>query len=265
MALDANYLDYLDDADDAFILDAKYEATSAKEVADAQKHLSQDQKDKLESALANTTELFDGKLGLYKAEEIHLEIEPNAVPVHSRAYSVPKSHEAAFRREMDHLLEIGVLSKAGPTEWGSPTFIIPKKDGRVRWISDLRELNKVLKRKVYPLPLIDELVSRRSGYKYFTKIDLTMMYYSFVLDEASRKLCTIVTPYGKFHYNRLAMGLKPAPDFAQYYIAKTLEGLDVECYIDDVGIFSNSYEEHMKLVVTVVQRLQTAGFKITFE
>ena len=62
MALDANYLDYLDDADDAFILDAKYEATSAKEVADAQKHLSQDQKDKLESALANTTELFDGKL-----------------------------------------------------------------------------------------------------------------------------------------------------------------------------------------------------------
>ena len=31
------------------------------------------------------------------------------------------------------------------------------------------------------------------------------------------------------------MGLKPAPDFAQYYIAKTLEGLDVECYIDDVG------------------------------
>ena len=262
MALDANYLDYLDDADDAFILDAKYEATSAKEVADAQKHLSQDQKDKLESALANTTELFDGKLGLYKAEEIHLEIEPNAVPVHSRAYSVPKSHKAAFRREMDHLLEIGVLSKAGPTEWGSPTFIIPKKDGRVRWISDLRELNKVLKRKVYPLPLIDELVSRRSGYKYFTKIDLTMMYYSFVLDEASRKLCTIVTPYGKFHYNRLAMGLKPAPDFAQYYIAKTLEGLDVECYIDDVGIFSNSYEEHMKLVATVVQRLQTAGFKI---
>jgi hypothetical protein len=131
---------------------------------------------------------------------------------------------------MDHLLETGVLSKAGPTE-----FIIPKKDGRIRWRSDVRELDKVLKRKVYPLTLIDELVSCHSGYKHFSKLDLTMMYYSFVLDNERRKLCTIVTSYGKFHYNRLATELKPAPDFAQYYISKTLEDLDVECYIDDVG------------------------------
>ena len=158
---------------------------------------------------------------------------------------------------MDHILEIGVLSKAGPTE-----FINPKKDGRIRWRSDIRELDKVLKRKVYPLPLIDELVSCHSGYKHFSKLDLTMMYYSFVLDKKSRKLCTIVTPYGKFHYNHLATELKPAPDFAQYFISKTLEDLDVECYIDDVGSFSNSHEDHMKLITTVVQRLQATGFKI---
>jgi hypothetical protein len=159
-----------------------------------------------------------------------LEIEPSAKPVHTRAYAIPKSNKEAFKREMDHLLETGVLSKAGPTE-----FIIPKKDGRIRWRSDVRELDKVLKRKVYPLPLIDELVSCHSGYKHFSKLDLTMMYYSFVLDNERRKLCTIVTSYGKFHYNRLATELKPAPDFAQYYISKTLEDLDVECYIDDVG------------------------------
>jgi len=112
------------------------------------------------------------------------------------------------------------------------------------------------------LPLIDDVVSRRSGYKFFTKIDLTMMYYTFMLDDPSKDLCTIVTPYGKFKYNRLAMGLKPAPDIAQYYISKTLEGLDVEKYIDDVGIFSNTYEEHMETITAVVQRLQAAGFKI---
>ena len=161
---------------------------------------------------------------------------------------------------MGHLLEIGVLSKAGPTE-----FIIPKKDGRIRWRSDVRELDKVLKRKVYPLPLIDEVVSRRAGYKFFTKLDLTMMYYSFELDDESKELCTIVTPYGKYQYQRMAMGLKPAPDVAQYYIEKTLHGLkeeSVEVYIDDVGPFSNSYEEHMQLIKTVVERLQEAGFKI---
>ena len=268
LALDRGYLDILDDddiADDAFILDAKYEATSGREVASKQVHLMTEQQNLLATALENTQELFDGNLGHYKHEKIHLEVENGAVPVHSKAYSVPVKHQDAFLKELRHLETINVLKRCGPTEWASPTFIIPKKDGRVRWISDLRELNKVLKRKVYPLPLIDEVVSRRAGYKFFTKLDLTMMYYSFELDDESKELCTIVTPYGKYQYQRMAMGLKPAPDVAQYYIEKTLHGLKeegVEVYIDDVGLFSNSYEEHMQLIKTVVERLQEAGFKI---
>jgi len=67
MALDATYLDALDE--DAFILDAKYEATTPHEVAQAQKHLTKEQQDQLEKALANTEELFDGKLGHYKLKK----------------------------------------------------------------------------------------------------------------------------------------------------------------------------------------------------
>mmetsp|Transcript_1725 Transcript_1725/g.3762 ORF Transcript_1725/g.3762 Transcript_1725/m.3762 type:complete len:206 (+) Transcript_1725:159-776(+) len=92
-----------------------------------------------------------------------------------------------------------------------------------------------------------------------------MMYYSFELDDPNKELCTIVTPYGKYQYQRMAMGLKPAPDVAQYHIEKTLRDLKakgVEVYIDDVGLFSNSYEEHMELIKIVVERLQEAGFKI---
>ena len=257
--------DVLDDLDDAFILDAKYEATSAKEVAEAQHHLTPEQRSQLEQTLANTTELFDGKLGHYKAEKIHLDLVDNAQPVHQKAYSVPTKLEPAFRKELDHLQEIGVLERAKTSLWASPTFVIPKKDGRIRWISDLRELNKNLQRKVYPLPLIEDIVRRRKGYKYFTKLDLTMMYYSFEMDDESADLCTIVTPYGKFKYRRMAMGLKPAPDFAQCHIEQVLHGLKrkgVEAYIDDIGIFSSSYEEHMQVIKEVVQRLQTAGFKI---
>ena len=268
LALDKNYLEQLDEdevEDDSFILDAKYEATTATEVASQQNHLTSKQKQQLTAALADAQTLFDGKLGHYKDSLIHLDIMPNAVPVHSRPYSIPEKLKPAFKKELDHLVSIGVLESCGRTEWASPTFIIPKKDGRVRWISDLRELNKVLKRKVYPLPLIDDVVSRRSGYKYFTKLDLRMMYYSFELDDESKDLCTIVTPYGKYRYRRMAMGLKPAPDIAQEYIEKTIGDLKdegVEVYIDDVGLFSNSYEEHMSLISKVVQRLQNAGFKI---
>ena len=247
---------------EAFILDAKYEATSGAEVAAKQLHLTETQRAQLAAALENTSELFDGTLGLYKHAKVHLEVDPTVPPVHARAYTVPMKLQQAFIRELKHLVAIGVLRACGPTEWASPTFIIPKKDDRVRWISDLRELNKALKRKIWPLPVIDEVLSRRSGYKFFTKLDLTMMYYSFELDEESKELCTIVTPYGKFQYCRMAMGLKPAPDLAQYYIEKTVADLKeegIEAYIDDLGLFSNNYKDHMKLIKKVVERLQAAG------
>ena len=172
IALDPNYINasykqnHFVDEDDSFILDAKYEATSAKDVATKQRHLTKAQQDQLEQALADTQVLFDSKLGHFKQAKIHLDLDPNAQPVHARPYSIPHVHEPAFAKELKHLLEIDVLERvSGPTEWASLTFIIPKKDRRVWWISDLRELNKVLRRWIDPLPLIDEVISRREGYK----------------------------------------------------------------------------------------------------
>ena len=109
------------------ILEAKCEAADLNDICQAQKHLTADEQGKLHTLLSRYEKLFDGTLGTWNLEPVDLELTPDAKPYHARPYPVPRCHEATLRMEVARLVELGVLKKVNRSEWGAPSFIIPKK------------------------------------------------------------------------------------------------------------------------------------------
>ncbi len=95
---------------------------------------------------------------MYLHKKFHIDLVPGARPKHSQPYAIPCIHLAAVKKELDRLVQIGVLSPQGASEWGSPTFVTPKKDNTVHWVRDLQELNKLVLCKQYPLPIISDIL-----------------------------------------------------------------------------------------------------------
>ena len=69
---------------------------------------------------------------------------------------------------------------------GTPTFLVPKKNSTVRFISDFRELNKRILRQPYPIPKIQDVFLKLEGFRYGTKVDLNMGYYHIELSAKSK-------------------------------------------------------------------------------
>ena len=246
------------------ILDAKYAPADLDKIVNECKYLSDDEQVKLKTLLERFEPLFDGTLGTWRDKAYNIELKPGATPYHCRPFPVPKIHERTLKVELDRLVKVGVLKKVNRSEWASPTFIIPKKDASVRFISDFRELNKLIKRKPFPIPKIQDLLLKLEGFQYATSLDLNMGYYHIELTPFSKRLCTIVTPFGKYEYQRLPMGLCNSPDIFQERMYELFSDLEyVRAYIDDLLVTSSStFDDHLERLEKVLTRLSQAGLKV---
>ena len=258
--------------DEAFMSDmmpAKYDKADLEKFAAEQTHLTQAQQRDLLELWRKHEKLFDGTLGKYTGEKMHIDLMPNAKPYYSRPYPVTRDKAPLLKNELDRMEKLGVIERTDDSEWGAGAFGTPKKDGTIRVVADLRALNKVIKPRKYPVPKVIDMLRKRLGYKFFSKLDVSMMYWIFELDEESKDLCTIVTPFGAYRHCRAPMGLKNTPPFAQAQMEKVLRGIEEsDCYMDDIGAWSNNpsvdvaWKMHIKLLDNILTRLEDHNFTV---
>ena len=247
------------------ILDANYDKADLPNIVNEKcKHLNLHQRQKLLKLLTSYEELFDGTLGDWQTKPISFQQVPGTKPYHGRAFPVPHIHLKTLKKEVERLVELGVLKRQPSSEWASPTFIIPKKNKTVRFISDFREVNKRLVRTPFPIPKISTVLQEMEGFTYATALDLNMGYYTIRLDSDAQKICTIILPWGKYSYLRLPMGVAGSPDIFQEKMSGLMETLEyVRTYLDDLLIITrSSFDDHLTKMSEVLSRLRKAGLRI---
>lgn len=204
--------------------------------------------------------VFSGALGTIKRRPYVLPLRPDAEPVTCRPYPVPRAFYDAFRNEIQRLIDIGVLKRDPSSEWASPAFDIPTKDGSVRLVCDFRKLNKMLRRNYYPTKDPKEMMRSLTKLRFKSVFDVPMSCYACLLAELNRRATAITTPLGKFVFLRLPMGVSTAPDEFQAAMDDLLGDVDyVRVYLDDILVFSSTFEEHLLHLREVFTRLQNAG------
>jgi RNase H-like domain found in reverse transcriptase/Reverse transcriptase (RNA-dependent DNA polymerase)/Integrase zinc binding domain len=249
------------------ILDADYSKVDIDETVDQLEHICDEVKRKLKQILKKTPNAFKGGLGTLKIKPISLQLKPNAKPYHAKPFPIPKAYEQTTRKEAKRFQDIGSIWYHNPNAaWAAPTFIHPKKTGDVRILTDLRELNKWIVRKPYPLPKIQDMLQKLEQFSYATALDLSMGYYHIPLDKEAQELCTTILPWGKFSYAKLPMGLCNSPDIFQAVMNDLLGDLSyVLVYLDDILILNTKDEttdDHLRKIEEVLARLENVGFAV---
>lgn len=180
-------------------------------------------------------------------------------PVRSKAYPSPLVTQETVRREIEVMLEMGVIEKS-ESPYASPIVLVRKPDGSVRFCVDFRKLNRITVFDPEPIPNPENLMTRLAKAKYFTKIDLTKGYWQIPVLESDRPKTAFITSHGLFQFKVLPFGLVNAPAVFSRMMRKLLKGLhNVVNYIDDILIFTPTWEQHVQTLKSVIQRLRTNG------
>ena len=188
----------------------------------------------------------------------------DALPIKQKPYRTSQKEEQVIAAEVKAMCDNGVAQPSN-SPWASPVVLVVKKDGSIRFCVDYRKVNAITRKDCYPLPRIAEVLDMLGKAKFFSSIDFASGYWQIPMAEADVAKTAFVTRQGLFEFTRMPFGLTNAPSTFQRAMDVMLSGLNwVSClvYLDDVMIFSDTFENHLKHLEAVFQRMVDSEFQL---
>ena len=126
-----------------------------------------------------------------------------------------------MKKKIKELLAAGHIEFSS-SPWSAPILFVRKKDGTLRMCIDYRALNELTIRNKFPLPRIDAIFDKLHKAKYFSTLDLNMVYHQVLLDEEARELTAFTCEEGHFQFKVMTFGFTNAPPVFQRMMTEYL-------------------------------------------
>jgi hypothetical protein len=213
--------------------------------------------------VGESNDIFDSKPGRVKFMEYDIIVNKSYVPKGCVPYKIPFHLKEKVRDEIHKWLDTGLIQKSN-SRYVHPMVIVKNSDDSLRLTVDYRSLNPHVETDNYPMPLIDDVIEKLSNAKFISKVDLTKAYFNLGLNESSHKYTSFITEFGQYEFKVVPFGIKFASGLCNRIINQILEGCEnfVGSFVDDLVIYSNNFEDHVKHLDFVLRRLKDNGLTL---
>ncbi|GFT97654.1 hypothetical protein TNCV_2470161 [Trichonephila clavipes] len=218
--------------------------------------------DRLRELLNKYSKCFSNNPGLTNLVEHEIQLVSDQ-PVRTKPYRMSHRQNEILKNEINRMLKLGII-EVGESDYMSPMILVEVAGKEPRPCIDYRKLNGIIRTEYFPLPNIEERVEKVSAAKFITVFDLSKGYWQIPLSKTAQRYAAFCTSFGTYRPLRMSFGLKNAPYFFSKLMAELLNGLEdfVVPYLDDIAIFSDTWESHIKHMETVLQRIKRAKLTI---
>ena len=186
-------------------------------------------------------------------------------PFKERYRRIPPQLYDEVREHLQEMLRLGAIRRSC-SPWASAIVLVRKKNGKLRFCIDLRKLNQRTQKDAYSLPRIEQVLEHLDGSCIFSTLDLTSGYWQVEMVEACKPYTAFtVGPLGFYECETMPFGATNAPATFQRLMEDCLGDLNLNwciVYLDDVIVFADSPEEHLKRLAAVFTKLRAAGLKL---